>query len=489
MEMKYQKTSTGFRIGAAVGIIILMLGVATVLNISATSTMGDQMKIITTFNIPLEKTATKMNNLQKMQEVTTNETLVFMKMKDVKDFQNSRSELYQETNLIANEIGNARTIVGTAYETLPQEYINSSAVSISGKLDHLEELNMNFLQDSNRIFATPVGSGASNTNFFSSKLKIEEKESEAEQKNLMTYLEASDKSIETSADANKQKLLTLEVILIISAGIISLTSSHFVNQINKDLIREVIKKTKSLQKANEKLRRSNVLKDEFISEASHELKSPLNPILGFVELAKCGDIDKEEALSGIAKQARQIEEIANKMLDLGRIDNSRLKLTVERFNLNDLVEEISETAWIGMDDRVKIITAPTGTPVIEADRTRIGQVIRNMLNNSLKFTTEGNILISTYTDGANAEVRVRDTGIGIHPDILPRMFDKFATKSHNSENLNGSGLGLYISKGIVEAHNGRMGAFNNPDRGATVFFSIPITCRKKNDALEGEVLI
>ena len=118
--------------------------------------------------------------------------------------------------------------------------------------------------------------------------------------------------------------------------------------------------------------------------------------------------------------------------------------------------------------------------VIEADKHRIIQVISNLLNNSFKFTHEGIILVTTRKDNTNSGnqliVSVKDTGTGIDPEILPRLFTKFATKSNRGE---GTGLGLYglyISKNIIEAHGGRLWAENNKDsKGATFSFSLPVT--------------
>ncbi|MDE1861900.1 MAG: HAMP domain-containing histidine kinase [Thaumarchaeota archaeon] len=464
--------------GASVGIIILMLGVATVLSFSATSTINDQMRIMTIFNTPLEKAIIQMNGLQKIQNLTVENSVLFYESKDVKNFEVVKNQFYVNSALMTDQIEEARNIIISSGKTLPPEYAKSSVNSLSQKMDSLDGLEIAYLNTAERFFKSTSSNGTTNIAAIANELRLEEKLSESQQKDILAELQNSDKSIESTAHANKEKLLTLEVILIVSVGIISLTSSHLVNQINKDLILEVVKKTKSLQKANEKLRRLNNLKDEFISEASHELISPLNPIYGFVELAKCGDIDKEEALTGIAKQAHQIEEVANKMLDIGKIDRNRLQLSFEKFDLNELLFDIVQASRLELVKGVKIQTRLEGIIEVEADRTRIGQVVRNMINNSLKFTSCGTILVASSNDGTHAEVRIKDTGAGIHPAMFPNLFNKFSTMSNNKHNPNGNGLGLHLSKGIIDAHNGRIGAFNNPDGGATFFFSLPKTCQK-----------
>ena len=479
--MKYQKASNSFRIGASVGIIILMLGIAISLSISTTYTFSNQMRIVTDFNTPLQKTIIQMNDIQKNQESSFNNAIRSLQIKDMLGFQSSENEFQNYDNLMNSQIMQAKNIIKIGMDALPQEYVGSQLNLTLTKMTNIEELNTEYEQSANNIFQSAGKIDNAKLDTLETNLKIKGEALYAKQNDLLTYTESSYQNIETAVDENKQKSLTLEIIIIIAAGIISLASGYFVNQINRDLVDEVIKKTKSLQKANEKLRKLNIQKDEFISEASHELKSPLNPIYGFVELAKCGDIDKEEALAGIVKQARQIEEVANKMLDLGKIDNNKLQISIERFDLSTLIFDISKVAQLTVNENVSIKTELPTSIEVEADKVRIGQVIRNILNNAIKFTHSGSILItSSLSDDSMVQVRVSDTGIGIHPEILPKLFNKFATKSHRRENLDGNGLGLYICKGIIDAHDGDIQAYNNPDGGATILFSIPMSHHKNN---------
>ncbi len=485
--MIYQKASTGFRIGASVGIIILMLGIAMTLSVFATVSISNQMKVMIDFNAPLEKTAIQMNNIQKNKENAMNNAIKFLQMRDSNGFQILQDEFYGLENQMTGELIRAKELFNTDSYALSQEYLSYSSNSILTKMNEVEKLNTEYEQTANDIFALSTNVDKIKSVNLVNDLRAKGSLLTVKQNDLLNNIESFHQSIEVSVDETKQRFLTLELVIVASAGVISLTSGHFVNQINKDLQHEVIKKTKSLQKVNEKLRKLNMLKDEFINEASHELKSPLNPIYGFVELAKCGDIDKEEALSGIAKQARQIEEVANKMLDLGKIDSDRLRISVERFNLNELILEISEAARINLNENVSIRTDLRGSIEVDADKVRIGQVIRNILNNAIKFTHEGHILVTSSSDSIRAEVKISDTGIGIHPDVLPKLFNKFVTKSHKKENLEGSGLGLYLCKGIIDAHNGELHAYNNHDCGATIFFSIPLTSATSNNIVQSRL--
>ncbi|MDE1830177.1 MAG: HAMP domain-containing histidine kinase [Thaumarchaeota archaeon] len=487
--MIYQKASTGFRIGASVGIIILMLGIAVAISASANAVITDQTKIITNFDEPLEKTFVQVNDIQKNKENILDDAIKFLQAKDMSGFQLTKDEFGISEGLMINELTQSSDLINMGANTLPLEYLDPNPNLTLTKIDGIERLNAAYDQSAHDLFALSDVSDKSKLNKRVNDLKDKETSLDEKQTVLLADIESSYQNIGTSIDQNKQRFLMLEIIIIASVGVISLASGHFVNQINKDLVHEVFTRTKSLQKANEKLQKLNILKDEFINEASHELKSTLNPIYGFVELAKCGDMDKEEALAGIAKQARQIEEVANKMLDLGKIDNNRLQLFIEKFDLNNLISEIVDVAKINLKEDVSIVRDLSESLEVEGDRVRIGQVIRNILNNAIKFTRKGRILVCTSNDGTNAEIEITDTGIGIHPDILPRLFNKFVTKSHKRENLEGSGLGLYICKGIIDAHMGKIHAHNNHDHhGATISFSIPLTHQANNHEIH-ETLI
>ena len=181
-----------------------------------------------------------------------------------------------------------------------------------------------------------------------------------------------------------------------------------------------------------------------------------------------------EALEGISKQARQLEEVANRILDIGRIDNGILQLAYEKFDLNDLLSEIALSYRTNEKIEIKI-NLEKGIEV-EADRVRISQVIRNLINNALKFTEKGIIQVTIqYNLEKNiVEVSISDSGAGIHPDILPNLFNKFATRGPKTESWKGNGLGLYLCRGIINAHGGHIVAYNNKESGATIKFTIPI---------------
>jgi len=255
-----------------------------------------------------------------------------------------------------------------------------------------------------------------------------------------------------------------------------------------------------LREVNKKLIAKYKNQREFVSMAAHELRSPIMPILGTLELIEYEfeESDKKEIklqrehFERLVRNTKRLERLASAILDVTKIDNQSLRLTKEYFNLNktvlDLVQdhkrqlERSNASTkllydFKIDEEEEVSKRKDDFSVdifINADKLRINQVIDNLLTNAIKFTEEGTVSIFiTYKQGKNHAdtiiVRVKDTGTGIHPEILPTLFSKFVTRSDI-----GTGLGLFISKNIVEAHGGRIYGQNNADgKGATFVFSLP----------------
>jgi two-component system sensor histidine kinase VicK len=236
----------------------------------------------------------------------------------------------------------------------------------------------------------------------------------------------------------------------------------------------------------EKLKEADSLQREFINVAAHELRTPIQPILGMAELIESNLQEKRDGSSSIkpeqiemiARNARRLLRLSEDILDIARIESNSLTLHKSLFNLKDVLTLLVEDCrkQIQMDDReVQVIYQQPNDADIEvyADKERIMQVLGNLLNNTLKFTKQGTITIlaEQSNDKSELTVKVTDTGLGIDNALLLRLFTKFATKSDR-----GTGLGLYISKSIVEAHGGKIWAENNRDgRGATFTFTVPIT--------------
>ena len=228
---------------------------------------------------------------------------------------------------------------------------------------------------------------------------------------------------------------------------------------------------------NKQLKAHSIMQEEFINIAAHELRTPTQAILGYSELAMESEELKETELNmlrPIHTNAERLSKIIEDVLCITKIESQTLKLNKVKLDINEKIQDVINDVknQIRNPDKLQIVFPEPKEPLyIEADKIRLYQVIANLLGNAIKFTREGTITFSTdVKDNDELIVTVKDTGTGLHPDILPRLFTKFATKADA-----GTGLGLYISKSIVESHGGRIWAENNPDgEGATFSFSLPI---------------
>jgi signal transduction histidine kinase len=296
---------------------------------------------------------------------------------------------------------------------------------------------------------------------------------------------------------SKERTEMLSLLAGATAAIIGLII--FLIKWNSTLDGEVKRRTKELNESNEQLTLLNEqlgeaneqlevhdkMQKEFINVAAHELRTPIQPILSLTQILRSNtkDIKQHELLDVTIANAKRSCRRSDNILDATRIESQSLKLDKEQFNLNDVItntlDEIIKIGDVKKEKKMNLIYQHQDI-LVEADKARITQVMSNLLNNAVKFIKEdgsggGTITITTEKreNGQKAAVvvTVKDTGTGIAPEILPRLFSKFISKSYQ-----GTGLGLFISKNIVEAHGGRIWAENNPDgeKGATFYFSLPL---------------
>jgi signal transduction histidine kinase len=232
----------------------------------------------------------------------------------------------------------------------------------------------------------------------------------------------------------------------------------------------------ALEKANEELKQLDKLKDEFIGVASHELRSPIHPILGYASMARDGMIDNKEALDVIYKQAKRLKQLASDILDVSRIESGSLPYVMKEINLHEILADCVEAIRPVVSSAVSVVTDFDKHDFeMVGDGERLTQVFTNLLGNSLKFTKKGTIAVETHMTGPDTlVVTVSDSGGGIPKEILPSLFTKFATKKVGEDEAHGTGLGLFISKSIVEAHGGKISAHNNDVGGATFRVELPI---------------
>jgi signal transduction histidine kinase len=208
----------------------------------------------------------------------------------------------------------------------------------------------------------------------------------------------------------------------------------------------------------EQLEYQDKMQKEFINIAAHELKTPIQPILGITQVlrSQIKDVKRQELLEIIIRNATRLQRLSNDILDITKIEGKSLELNKEEFNLNDVVINAINDMTLGRDfikkEKLRLLYNPDRDILIKADKGRISQVISNLLNNAIEFTVEGTIHVSIEQDRISNNnnktiiVSVKDSGQGIDQSILPRLFTKFGSKSYK-----GTGLGLFISKGIIEA--------------------------------------
>ena len=308
--------------------------------------------------------------------------------------------------------------------------------------------------------------------------KLESKTAELDNSNR--YLFESNREL---AEINKELALSNKAVV--------LTNKQFA-----ELNQELTALSKELTLAYQKIEQQNQTYAAFINIAAHELRTPSQAILGLAEAAQNNPAykeDKEGFMHVIYKNACRLDKLIKNILDVTRIEGHTLQLDKQRFSLNDLLISVIEDTQIQIlanNSKIKLSlsldkSSSTSDAVVEkhddlisvgADRERITQVLYNLLDNAIKFTQEGTILVGVERKRDNDDAKevivigIKDTGSGIHAEIMPKLFSKFASKS-----FSGTGLGLYISKSIVEAHGGKIWAENNTDgKGATFSFSLPL---------------
>jgi signal transduction histidine kinase len=346
---------------------------------------------------------------------------------------------------------------------LKTEELASKTEELASKAEELNELNMALAKANQQLELKTSEQKASNEALFESNRELAE-------------------TNKRFASTNKQ---------------FALTNKQFV-----ELSKELTAVNKELALAYQTIEKQNKIHIEFINIAAHELRTPIQPILGTAELLK-SEIeedtyyyDRQESKNGIQveqiksrlkviiRNAEKLKELATNILDVSRIESQLLVLNKEQFNLDELISSIiSEYNESQKEDKLLVEFKGDRNIIVKADKTKIAQVLSNLLNNAVKFTKqepEGTISISCQRKNDDKDytnnyvlVKVKDRGKGIDHEIFPRLFSKFITTSISSDH--GIGLGLFVSRAIIESHGGKIWAKNNSDgKGATFTFSLPI---------------
>jgi len=238
---------------------------------------------------------------------------------------------------------------------------------------------------------------------------------------------------------------------------------------------------------NEELKNADKVQKEFINIAAHELRTPIQPILGLshVMYSEAQDPKQRQLLEVLVRNANRLKRLTDNILDVTRIESKKLRLTKEEFSISQValsvIEEYNRTNQNKGIPEINITyvgdfeNSEPGHMNVKGDLNRITEVISNLLDNSIKYTKKGTINVKVKRLNKEMIVSISDTGTGIDPLIFPKLFTKFTSTSALDDGEGGTGLGLYISKSIIEAHNGRIWAENNVvGNGATFSFSLPL---------------
>src|SRR5437867_4839029 len=261
----------------------------------------------------------------------------------------------------------------------------------------------------------------------------------------------------------------------------------------RSYIEEQRRLTDELKTANEEIQQRERMKDEFINVAAHEMRTPVQPILGLSELLKSMRHEnnlpvtkEEELLDMIINNAKRLLLLQENILDVSRIENKLLKLNKEQCDLVEIISTAIQDVENQIDKNIvelRYKQTEANSLLIYADRAKLTQVVSNLLNNAIKFTQAGSITVDVVKNDNKAIVRIKDTGTGIHPRVESKLFSKFVTNSSS-----GTGLGLFISKSIVEAHGGKISGSNNTNgKGATFSFSLPLVELDMAQNVEGNL--
>ncbi len=301
---------------------------------------------------------------------------------------------------------------------------------------------------------------------------------------IMAFEVMRRKVIEVDANLNKQiKMKTFDLQrvndeLVEKEKVLQRTNAKLINQSEemKKVNEQLSSKNEELLDANAKMQKLDKMKTDFILIAAHELRTPIQPIMGSVRLAEKGLISNEQAWKTIVTEAKRLSTVATYILDVGKIESGNISYDMKPLSVAQLVERISSssTKFATQDGVISIKMDLDENVKIMGDKERLVQAFANIIDNAAKFAS-GTITIQTVNnyDEGRVEVKIEDDGPGIPEEILPLLFNKFVTKT--KENERGTGLGLFISKAIVEAHSGKISGGNNAGgKGATFTVSFPI---------------
>jgi signal transduction histidine kinase len=267
----------------------------------------------------------------------------------------------------------------------------------------------------------------------------------------------------------------------------ALDANQELRQLQTSLELRIAERTHDLEIAAQELKRTDLMKSQFLASMSHELRTPLNAIINFTQLIAmgvAGPVTDEQVtmLNSSLKSSKHLLQLINDVLDISKIQAGKLSLYIEEdVNLNDeskavidMAEPLLQKQNAALDQPIQFIQdIDQSLPLTTCDRRRIRQVLLNLLSNAIKFTEKGSITLSAKKKGEAFIFAVMDTGPGIPQEMQTRIFEPFVQATNDIKHTQGTGLGLPISRSLVQAHGGDLWLESKMGEGTTFFFSLP----------------
>lgn len=238
----------------------------------------------------------------------------------------------------------------------------------------------------------------------------------------------------------------------------------------------------AVQEANHQLQDLSRFKSQLLSLASHQIKAPLAAIKGYISLVQEGGYGEvpenlKKPIASMQRSANGLVELITSLLDLRRIEEGKMEYAFDKVDLAEMVRDVvDELGMLAREKSLQLTLAGADNPVyVRADKTKLRQVVQNLVDNSIKYTPNGSVNVVLSTEGRYVTCTVSDTGLGMAPALLPRLFDEFTRDQRVEHTIRGTGLGLYIAKRIIEAHGGSVQADSPGEgKGSRFWFTLPI---------------
>lgn len=283
--------------------------------------------------------------------------------------------------------------------------------------------------------------------------------------------------------AHIKKLALLISIIIAATFLTVILLTYFA------ILTNARKMIKTMEQDNIKIKELERLKSEFLATMSHELRTPLNSIIGFVSMILqgiSGDINEEQRkqLSMVHSSSIHLLNLINDILDISKIEAGKMSFSKDRFNIKDVISEVVQNVSPLISKKeVKLITEiPDEIPEVYSDKTRVFQILLNLVSNAIKFTEKGEIRIKCEVDGDKLKISVSDTGKGIKEEDMETLFEAFRQISGSARRrYQGAGLGLYLSKKLVTLLGGEIWVESEYGKGSTFTFTLPLKSVEENN--------